>query len=107
VKTVDKILGNFGSGFPYFPVIFVLFGKYGNRYENGIWCRGNRSEYGWASIPSVLDWPRKFGNFQDLFRISVLFIWAWPAIFFLLIQRFFKYSSDLNLQNKKPVLTKL
>jgi hypothetical protein len=61
------------------------------------------------------DWPEKSGNFPDLFRIPhtvhlgfpALFIWAEPAIFFLLIQRFFKYSNDLNLQNKKPVLTKL
>jgi hypothetical protein len=53
VKTVDKIPGNIGSVFPYFLVIFILFGKYGNQYENGIWCHGNRSEYGWPSIPSV------------------------------------------------------
>jgi hypothetical protein len=55
VKTVGKILGNFGSVFSYFLVIFVLFGKYGDRYKNGIWCRGNWSEYGWASIPSVIE----------------------------------------------------
>jgi hypothetical protein len=38
---------------------------------------------------------------------SALFIWAGPAIFFLLIQRVFKYSNDSNLQNKKLVLTEL
>jgi hypothetical protein len=45
VKMVGKIPENSGSVFPYFLVIFVLFDKYGNRYENGIWCCGNRSEY--------------------------------------------------------------
>jgi hypothetical protein len=42
VKTVGKILGNSDFVFSYFSVIFVLFDKYGNRYENGIWCRRNR-----------------------------------------------------------------
>jgi hypothetical protein len=37
----------------FFSDHFVLFGKYGKRYENEIWCRGNQSRYGWASIPSV------------------------------------------------------
>jgi hypothetical protein len=36
VKMVGKILGNTGSVFPYFLVIFVLFGKYCNRYKNRI-----------------------------------------------------------------------
>jgi hypothetical protein len=53
VKMVGKISGNTGSVFPYFWVIFVLFGKYGNRYENEIWCRENQSKYSWAFIPSV------------------------------------------------------
>jgi hypothetical protein len=112
VKMIGKIPRNTGFVFPYFPVIFVLFGKYGNRYENGIWCHGNRSENNWVSIPSVfwIGWENPV-----ILRISrtvhlsfpTLFIWAGPAIFFLLIQRVFKYSNDSNLQNKKPVLTKL
>jgi hypothetical protein len=53
VKTVSKITRNSSSVFSNFSVIFVLFGKYGNRYKNRIWCRVNRSEYGWTSIPSV------------------------------------------------------
>jgi hypothetical protein len=53
VKMVGKISENTGSVFPYFWVIFVLFGKYGNRYKNEIWCRGNQSEYNWAFISSV------------------------------------------------------
>jgi hypothetical protein len=53
VKTVGKIPGNTDFVFSYFLVIFVLFVKYGNRYENRIWCHENRSEYGWAFIPSV------------------------------------------------------
>jgi hypothetical protein len=59
VKTVGKILGNSSSVFPYFLVIFVLFGKYGNWYENRIWCRENRSEYGCAFILSVFGLVRK------------------------------------------------
>jgi hypothetical protein len=55
VKMVGKILVNTDSVFPFFWVIFVLFGKYGNRYENEIWCRGNQSEYSWTSIPSVFE----------------------------------------------------
>jgi hypothetical protein len=31
VKMVGKILGNTGFVFLYFLVIFILFGKYGNR----------------------------------------------------------------------------
>jgi hypothetical protein len=45
MKTVGKISRNTGFIFSYFLVIFVLFDKYGNRYKNGIWCRGNRLEY--------------------------------------------------------------
>jgi hypothetical protein len=37
----------------FFLIIFVLFRKYGKWYGNGIGCHGNRSGYGWASIPSV------------------------------------------------------
>jgi hypothetical protein len=62
-----------------------------------------------------LDWTGKSGNFLDLSQISctvhlvfhALFIWAGAAIFFLLIQRFPKYSNDSNLQNKKIILTEL
>jgi hypothetical protein len=36
---------NIGSVFHIFLVIFVLFDKYDNRYENGIWYHENRSEY--------------------------------------------------------------
>jgi hypothetical protein len=46
VETVGKIFGNSGFIFSFFLVIFILFGKYDNRYENNIWCRGNQSEYG-------------------------------------------------------------
>jgi hypothetical protein len=59
VKTVGKILSNFGSVFSYFFIVFILFGKYDNQYENGIYCHGNRSEYGWASIPSIFELGRK------------------------------------------------
>jgi hypothetical protein len=61
------------------------------------------------------DWPGKSGNFLNLFWISctvhlvfpTLFIWDGSAIFFILIQRFFNYSNDLNLQNKKHILKEL
>jgi hypothetical protein len=66
------------------------------------------------------DWPEKSGNFLDLFRIfhtvhlgfhvlfiPSVFIWLGLLSFFLLIQRFFKYSNNLNLQNKKSVLIEL
>jgi hypothetical protein len=52
-ETARKIPGYSGPVFHIFPIIFVLFGKYGKRYENGIGCRGNRSGYSWACIPSV------------------------------------------------------
>jgi hypothetical protein len=62
-----------------------------------------------------LDGPKKSNNFLNLFKISrtihlsfpAVFIWTRPAIFFLLIQRFFKYSNNSILQNKKPVFIEL
>jgi hypothetical protein len=60
---------------------------------------------------SFLDWVGKSSNFSDFMHCSSRFFCtvhlAGPAIFFLLIQRVFKYSNDSNLQNKKPVLTEL
>jgi hypothetical protein len=93
--------------FSYYSVNTVI----GTKMGYGVVGIG-RNTVGLSYHP-FLDWPGKSGNFLDLFRISrtvhlgfpALFIWAGSAIFFLLIQRFFKYSNDSNLQNKKPVLT--
>jgi hypothetical protein len=53
VKMVRKIPGFSNLVFHIFPIIFVLFEKYGKRYGNGIGCHGSWSGYGWASIASV------------------------------------------------------
>jgi hypothetical protein len=58
-KTVGKIIGIPFSFFFIFLVIFVLFNKYGNQYENRIRCHRNRSEYDWVFIPSVFRLGRK------------------------------------------------
>jgi hypothetical protein len=50
------------------------------------------------------DWVGKSGNFLDFLHCSSR---LGPAIFFLLIQRVFKYLNDSNLQNKKLVLIEL
>jgi hypothetical protein len=87
-----------------FSVIFVLFNKYGNRYV----VRIDQNTIGLSYRP-FLDWVKKSSNFSDFCTVHLnffaLFIWAGSAIFFLLIQRVFKYLNNLNLQNKKSVLT--
>jgi hypothetical protein len=55
------------------------------------------------------DWSGKSGNFLDFLHCSSVLsrtvYMGWASIFFLLIQRVFKYLNDLNLQNNKSVLT--
>jgi hypothetical protein len=110
---VHKISKNFGFVFSYFwsflyySVNTVISTKmiYG---VTGI----DRNTVG---LPYRLfsNWTGKSSNFPDLFWIfrtvhlgfPALFICGGSAIFFLLIKRFFKYSNDPNLQNKKLVLT--
>jgi hypothetical protein len=107
VKTVGKFFGNSGFIFSYFLVIFVLLGKYGNRYEKGYDVTGIDRNTVRLPYRLFLDWPRKFGNFLNFShcssRLSRTVHLGWASIFFLLIQRVFKYSNDSNLQNKKLV----
>jgi hypothetical protein len=81
VKMVGKIPRNFGSVFPYFLVIFILFGKYDNRYETGYGVAGiGRNTVGLLYCP-FLDWSGKSGNFLDLFRIAHTVHLGFPALF--------------------------
>jgi hypothetical protein len=108
-KRSGKILGNSGSVFSYFLVIFVLFGKYGNQYENEIWCHEIRLDFHTVRFLIGRKNPVIFWIYSEFFT---LFIWVFPHcssglacyLFFILIKRFFKYSNDSNLQNKKSVL---
>jgi hypothetical protein len=57
--SVTKFSGILVLFFHIFLVIFILFDKYGNRYENGIWCHGNRSKYGCPSILPIFELAKK------------------------------------------------
>jgi hypothetical protein len=99
--------------FPGIPILFFhIFRSFSYYSVNTV--IGTKTGYGVVRIGRntvglpyrlFLDWAGKSGNFPDLSRISrtvhlsfpALFIWAGPAIFFLLIQRFFKYSNNSNL----------
>jgi hypothetical protein len=99
VKMVGKIFRNSGFIFSYFSVIFVFFGKCVIGTKTGHSVAGIGRNTVQLSYRPFLDCAGKSGNFLDLSRIShtahlgspALFIWAGPAIFFLLIQRFYKY----------------
>jgi hypothetical protein len=111
VKTFGKIPRNTSSifhifrSFLYYSVNTVI----GMKMEYGVAGNGRNT----VGLPYrlFLDWVGKFGNFSDSHTVHLgflaLFIWVGSAIFFLLIQRVFKYLNDSNLQNKKLVLTEL
>jgi hypothetical protein len=86
-------------GFRFFHIFgyFILFNKYGNRYENRIGCHIDRNTIVF-SYHLFLDWTEKFNNFSDFLHCSSgLSRWAGSAIFFLLIQRVLKYLNNSNL----------
>jgi hypothetical protein len=115
VKTIGKILGNFGSIFSYFWLFLYYLVNMIIDMKTGYGIAGIGRNTVRLSYRPFSDWPEKSDNFLDLFRIfhtvhlgfPVLFIWLGLLSFFLLIQRFFKYSNNLNLQNKKSVLIEL
>jgi hypothetical protein len=101
VKTVGKILGNTGS-------VFHIFRSFSYYSVNTV--IGTKTEYDVAEIGRntvglpyrpFSDWTGKFGNFLDFPHcssgLSRTVHLGWAAIFFLLIQRVFKYSNDSNL----------
>jgi hypothetical protein len=71
--------------------------------KTGYGIAGNDRNTVGLSYRPFLNWAGKSSNFPDLLYCSsglyrsVYLIWAGAAIFFLLIQRVFKYLNDLNL----------
>jgi hypothetical protein len=98
VKTVDKIPKNTGSifhifrSFSYYSVNTII----GTKIGYGVTGIGRNT----VRLPyhPFLDWTRKSGNFLDFphcsFGFSRTVHLGRAAIFFLLIQRVFKYSND-------------
>jgi hypothetical protein len=101
VKMISKILGNTSFVFLY----FLLF-----LYYSVNTLIGTKTEYDVAGISrntvvlpyrSFSDWLKKSNNFLDFLHcssgLSCTVHLDRATIFFLLIQRVFKYSNDLNL----------